>query len=48
MRRTALLAAGMLSLLAISADAQELSLEKILNPVADYDPFEAPAAGASG
>ncbi len=29
-----------------AAHANELALEKILNPVADYDPFEAPAAAA--
>jgi hypothetical protein len=28
----------------LACDAQELQLEKILNPVADYDPFEAPGA----
>ena len=28
----------------LAGNAQELQLEKILNPVADYDPFEAPGA----
>ena len=32
--------------LAVIAPAQELPLEKILNPVADYDPFESPATSA--
>ena len=45
MRRRQIFAAAavMAGLLAVAAQAQELPLEKILNPVADYDPFEAPA-----
>lgn len=34
------------SVFTAAAHADELALEKILNPVADYDPFEAPAAAA--
>ncbi len=34
------------SVFLIAAHADELALEKILNPAADYDPFEAPAAAA--
>lgn len=33
---------GLVALLAGAAHAQELPLEKILNPVSDYDPFESP------
>ena len=32
--------------LTFASDAQEIPLEKILNPVADYDPFEAPGTTA--
>lgn len=45
MRRICFLtAAGVAALLAGAAYAQELPLEKILNPVADYNPFETPAS----
>ena len=49
-RKSFSIAAGLLTpavllLVAFASHAQELPLEKILNPVADYDPFE--AAGAT-